>query len=168
MLGVDILRKAEGISPLARAVVRSHHERWDGTGYPENRSGEDIHQFARIASVADVYDALTSDRDYRPAWSMPDGYDFVVTRGGKDFDLEAVAAFQECVAPYPPGTWVLLSDGSAGLVKEVRQGFVKTPVVRVLRDPAGAMIEPREIDLATTPGLSITSTKVDQLAVQAV
>ena len=168
MLGVDILRKAEGISPLARAVVRSHHERWDGTGYPENRSGEDIHQFARIASVADVYDALTSDRDYRPAWTMPDGYDFVVSRGGKDFDLEAVAAFQECVAPYPTGTWVRLSDGSAGLVKEVRQGYVKTPIVRVLRDPGGAMIEPREINLATTPGLSITSSKVDHLTAQAV
>ncbi len=168
MLGVDILRKAEGISPLARAVVRSHHERWDGTGYPENRSGEDIHQFARIASVADVYDALTSDRDYRPAWSMPDGYDFVVGRGGKDFDPEAVAAFQECVAPYPPGTWVLLSDGSAGLVKDVRQGAVKTPVVRILRDPQGGTIEPREVDLSKSPEISITSTKVDQLVAQAV
>jgi HD-GYP domain-containing protein (c-di-GMP phosphodiesterase class II) len=163
MLGFDILRKAEGISPLARAVVRSHHERWDGSGYPEKRRGPDIHQFARIAAVADVFDALTSDRDYRPAWSMPDGYDFIVQKSGTDFDPEAVEAFQECVAPYPPGTWVVLSDGCCGLVKAVRQGAVKTPAVRIIRDASGAMIEPREIDLSRTPGLTIVSTKVDLL-----
>ena len=61
-LGVRILQQAEGISPLSRAVVRSHHERWDGTGYPSGRRAREIHQFARIAAVADVFDALTSDR----------------------------------------------------------------------------------------------------------
>ncbi len=66
-LGFQILRKAEEISPLARAVVRSHHERWSGGGYPDGQSGTEIHQFARIAAVADVFDALTSDRDYRAA-----------------------------------------------------------------------------------------------------
>src|SRR5688500_11418898 len=66
-LGFQILWKATGISPLARAVVRSHHERWDGGGYPDAKSGAQIHQFARIAAVADVFDALTSERYYRKA-----------------------------------------------------------------------------------------------------
>src|SRR5205814_1342728 len=55
--GFQMLKKAEGISPLSRAVVRSHHEKWAGGGYPDNHSGSDIHQFARIAAVADVFDA---------------------------------------------------------------------------------------------------------------
>ena len=66
-LGFQILKKDDEISPLARAVVRSHHERWDGTGYPDRQTGTQIHQFARIAAVADVFDALTSDRYYRKA-----------------------------------------------------------------------------------------------------
>ena len=59
--GVRILQHAS-ISPLSRAVVRSHHEMWDGKGYPAGLAGDRIHQFARIAAVADVFDALTSDR----------------------------------------------------------------------------------------------------------
>src|SRR5205807_27339 len=55
MLGVRILQRADDISPLSRAVVRSHHERWDGAGYPSGKARHQIHQFARIASVADVF-----------------------------------------------------------------------------------------------------------------
>jgi HD-GYP domain-containing protein (c-di-GMP phosphodiesterase class II) len=159
MLGVQILRKAEGISPLARAVVRSHHERWSGGGYPDNQSGVEIHQFARIAAAADVFDALTSDRYYRKAMPMHEGYDFVVDRGGRDFDPEVVDVFRSVVAPFPPGTGVVLSDGSCGLVKEVRLDAVKSPVVRIIADRSGAMVEPREVDLSRSPGLTIVSTE---------
>lgn len=164
MLGVEILRKADAISPLSRAVVRSHHERWNGTGYPEGRRGDDIHQFARIAAAADVFDAVTSDRHYRRGWSQASGYDFIVGRGSTDFDVEVVEAFKECVAPYPPGTTVVLSDGSSGLVKEVKLGKVKTPVVRVIQDPSGASITPFEVDLSKRQDLSIVGgLAVDQV-----
>ena len=158
MLGVDILKKAEGISPLARAVVRSHHERWNGAGYPEAKSGTDIHQFARIAACADVFDALTSDRCYRAALQSFEGYNFIIERSGIDFDPEVVDIFQAFVAPYPPGTRVVLSDGFCGLVKEVKHDAVTRPVVRVIVDPSGALIESREIDLAKSPELTIVST----------
>jgi HD-GYP domain-containing protein (c-di-GMP phosphodiesterase class II) len=158
MLGVDILKKAEGISPLARAVVRSHHERWNGSGYPEAKSGTDIHQFARIAAAADVFDALTSDRCYRTALQAFEGYNFIIERAGVDFDPEVVDIFKAFVAPYPPGTRVVLSDGCCGLVKEVRHDAVTRPIVRVILDPSGALAEPREIDLAKCPELTIVST----------
>jgi HD-GYP domain-containing protein (c-di-GMP phosphodiesterase class II) len=157
-LGVQILKKADEISPLARAVVRSHHERWDGTGYPDRLSGAEIHQFARIAAVADVFDALTSDRYYRKALAIHEGYDFVVDRSGKDFDPEVVDLFKTCVAPYPPGTPVVLSDGNCGLVKEVRQQTVKSPVVRIIVDASGALVTPRDIDLSQTSDITIVST----------
>jgi HD-GYP domain-containing protein (c-di-GMP phosphodiesterase class II) len=99
-IGAGILQHADGITAISRAVVRSHHERWDGAGYPEGKAGRAIHQFARIASVADVFDALTSDRPYRLALSAHQGYDYIVSRSGQGFDPEVVAIFAASVAPH--------------------------------------------------------------------
>ena len=66
VIGAEIVHGIEFLSEAA-AVVRSHHERWDGTGYPDGLAGEEIPLAARVFSVADVLDALTTDRPYRPA-----------------------------------------------------------------------------------------------------
>jgi HD-GYP domain-containing protein (c-di-GMP phosphodiesterase class II) len=161
LLGVQILKNAEDISPLSRAVVRSHHERWDGSGYPNRQAGTQIHQFARIAAAADVFDALTSDRYYRKALPAAEGYDFIVERSGRDFDPDVVTIFRSSVAPYPQGSRVVLSDGYCGLVKEVRPEAVKTPIVRIIMDPSGALIPPREIDLSKATDVTIVSTRFD-------
>jgi HD-GYP domain-containing protein (c-di-GMP phosphodiesterase class II) len=160
-LGVKILQQADGISPLSRCVVRSHHERWDGTGYPAGKAGTDIHQFARIAAVADVFDALTSDRVYRSAMPTHEGYQFVLDRCRRDFDPEVVEVFRTSVAPHPPGTGVVLSDGSCGVVKEVRPGSMTAPVVRLVIDRSGESLALKEIDLSEWPGLTIVSTQFD-------
>ena len=160
-LGVQILRKAAGISPLSRTVVRSHHERWNGSGYPDRLSGTAIHQFARVAAVADVYDALTSDRVYRAAMPVHKGWAHIVERSGVDFDPQVVDVFKTFVAPFPPGTCVRLSDGSRGIVKDVRQGFVETPLVRVVIDPQGAPLTGVEIDLSQTRGLTIADVDLE-------
>jgi HD-GYP domain-containing protein (c-di-GMP phosphodiesterase class II) len=157
-IGFEILRKAVGISPLSRVVVRSHHEKWMGAGYPDGQSGLGIHQFARIATVADVFDALSSHRYYRKGWPLRDVYDFVVSRSGRDFDPEVVDVFRLSVAPYPPGTRVRLSDGSGGIVQAVRPGDVMSPIIRLLVNAAGALVPPVELDLAQTKGLRIVST----------
>ena len=83
-----------------RAVAREHHERWDGTGYPDHKSGEDISLAARIVAVADVYDALTSTRPYKEAWSPERGLAAIESESGKHFDPRVVAAF---VALYRDG-----------------------------------------------------------------
>lgn len=162
-LGFKMLLRADGISPLSRAVVRSHHEQWTGKGYPDGQSGEAIHQFARIAAVADVFDAVTSDRYYHRAMPTHKGYDLVVEGSGRDFDPEVVDVFRSSVAPYPTGTTVLLSDGSGGLVKTVRQGqdVIKYPIVRVVVDAAGAFVPPRDVDLLRNRHLTIASTEMD-------
>ncbi len=160
-LGFEILLKAEGISSLSRAVVRSHHERWLGNGYPDGLVGTAIHLFARIAAVADVFDALTSDRCYRKAMPLREAYDFVVDRADREFDREVVSVFQSSVAPYPPGTRVRLSDGRGGLVQEVQMGAVTSPVVRVIVNAAGALIPPEVVDLSTAVDLTIVSTEVE-------
>ncbi len=76
-----------------RAVAREHHERWDGTGYPDGRRGEEISLAARIVAVADVFDALTSKRPYKEAWSSEDGIAAIEAGSGKQFDPDVVAAF---------------------------------------------------------------------------
>jgi HD-GYP domain-containing protein (c-di-GMP phosphodiesterase class II) len=92
LLGIQMVA---GIKPLGRAVevVRSHHERWDGGGYPAGLRGEQIPFGARIFSVADAFDAMTSDRPYRRALTVEEAHREILDGGGSQFDPEVVAAF---------------------------------------------------------------------------
>ena len=82
----------------ALVVIRHHHERWDGTGYPDRMAGKSVPMAARIASVADVWDALTSDRAYRPAWALDQAVSQIAAAGGSQFDPLCVEAFLDLVA----------------------------------------------------------------------
>jgi response regulator RpfG family c-di-GMP phosphodiesterase len=77
----------------ARDIPYSHHEKWDGTGYPQKLKGEAIPLSARIFAVADVWDALRSDRPYRPAWGEAAARDYLREQAGRHFDPAVVAAF---------------------------------------------------------------------------
>jgi HD-GYP domain-containing protein (c-di-GMP phosphodiesterase class II) len=95
--GWEIVRQAPSLH-AALSVVRHHHERWDGTGYPDGLAGGDIPAQARIAAVADVWDALTSERAYRAAWSRQRALDHIVAGAGTQFDPACVEAFLDVVA----------------------------------------------------------------------
>jgi len=92
VIGAEIVSGIEFLTD-ATEVVRSHHERWDGTGYPDRLAGEDIPLAARAFSVADVLDALTTDRPYRPACSMGDARSMITDESGTHFDPRVVDAF---------------------------------------------------------------------------
>ena len=77
----------------ARRIARSHHENFDGSGYPDRASGQTIPIEARIVHLADVYDALTSPRVYKAAWTPPEAADFIRESRGHMFDPELVRAF---------------------------------------------------------------------------
>lgn len=77
----------------ARAIAQSHHERWDGSGYPDGLSGEQIPVAARIVAIADVFDALTSVRPYKRAWSVKDALSLIKDESGKHFDPTLAALF---------------------------------------------------------------------------
>lgn len=142
------------VSAHAAAVVRAHHERWDGRG-PNGFIADRIPQFARIAAVADVFDALTSERPDLPAVAPHIAFSAIARGADTLFDPEVVEVFSAVVAPYPPGTEVTLSDGSAGLVSAVPTTAPHRPLVRLLRDPSGQRVEPREVSLAQSGGLTI-------------
>ena len=128
-------------SPVIRAIVREHHERWNGTGYPQGLAGRSIHQLARLAAVADVYDAVTSQRPYQPARPAHVSYDIIVQGAGTDFDPEVVAVFRRLVHRFPVGSEITLADGSRGVVAAVDGDDPDRPTVRL---PSGE----RRVDLA--------------------
>lgn len=82
---------------MARDIALSHHEKWDGSGYPHGLAGEAIPMAGRIAALADVFDALTSCRPYKPAWSMEAALDYVRAQRGSHFDPALVDAFLDLV-----------------------------------------------------------------------
>ncbi len=128
------------ISPLTRCVVRDHHERWDGLGYPTGRLGEEIHPFARIAAVADVYDAVTADRPYRAAAPPHAGVRLIREAAGNQFDEHVVEHFLRIVMPYPVGYTITMPDGTPGAVVGVDPEEPEYPVVRY-REPSGRLTE---------------------------
>lgn len=96
-IGYEILRDSQSrFVKLGAEIALRHHERWDGSGYPEGLCGEAIPRFARIAAVADVYESLLSDRPYRPAWSRDAAVAYLREQSGKLFDPACVEAlFQD-------------------------------------------------------------------------
>jgi putative two-component system response regulator len=80
---------------LAAEIAESHHERWDGTGYPKSRKGEAIPLSGRIVAVADVFDALVTERPYKAAWPLDRAKAFVADQAGRHFDPRCVGAFLE-------------------------------------------------------------------------
>jgi HD-GYP domain-containing protein (c-di-GMP phosphodiesterase class II) len=148
--GVEMLR-SDLISPLVKVVVRSHHERWDGGGYPDSLSGEGIHQLARVAAAADVYDAVTSERVYAAARPPDVGVQIVLEGSGRAFDPGVIDVFRRVVAPYPPGAEVRLSDGRRGVVASVPVEKLDRPLVRIGWTAGGQEVAPYEVDMGAEP-----------------
>jgi HD-GYP domain-containing protein (c-di-GMP phosphodiesterase class II) len=90
--GAGLLANIPGLGPML-PIVRSHHERWDGKGYPDGLQGNEIARVARVVAVADTFDAMTSDRPYRPALSLDEAFAELQAWSGSHFDPECVAAF---------------------------------------------------------------------------
>lgn len=96
LLGYEILSASpRGMLKAAATVAYEHHEKWDGSGYPKGLKGEDIHIYGRITAVADVFDALGSDRCYKKAWPLEKVLDFFNEQKGKHFDPRLVELLEE-------------------------------------------------------------------------
>jgi putative two-component system response regulator len=80
---------------MAHAIALTHHEKWDGTGYPQGLRGEDIPLAGRICALCDVFDALTSERPYKTAWSVEEALAEIDRLSGIDFDPRLVALFKQ-------------------------------------------------------------------------
>lgn len=98
-IGAEILGEHEWpLMQMARTVALTHHEKWDGTGYPKAMKGDEIPLVGRICAIADVFDALTSDRPYKRGWPVQEATDFIKGQSGKHFDPDLVDKFIENLA----------------------------------------------------------------------
>ena len=96
MLGYEMLKGSNGrIMKIAAIIAKEHHEKYDGTGYPMQLRGDAIHLYARIVAIADVFDALSSERIYKPAWSYEQIYELFTKERGKHFDPQLIDIFLE-------------------------------------------------------------------------
>ena len=146
--GHDLLQEGQGVSALAMDVCLHHHERMDGTGYPERLPGDQISLAARMGSVCDVYDAITSNRPYKAGWDPADSIAKMVSWKGQ-FDDELLRAFVRSLGIYPNGALVRLASGRLGVVTAQNPQALTSPWVRVFYNTRTDMhITPALIDLA--------------------
>lgn len=146
--GFDILRTIPEIPTTAANISLQHHERADGKGYPRNLKSEKILPFAKVAAVADIFDALVSDRPYRKGMVPHEAYEVMMTLADVYVDREILHLFLAHVAIYPVGSMVQLDSGQFGVVTKVTPRMQSRPCIRLLIDKRGGLIpEPEEIDL---------------------
>ena len=138
-----------------------HHERMDGSGYPRGVKAGELHEFARIVAIADVYDALTTDRCYRKKWSNEKAVNYLVEGSGSKFDTQLVGQFIQQIAIYPNGSMVRLSDKNYGIIEKQNRSMPLRPVVRVVSDQYGNDIDIYVVDLMKELSMTIIESEVE-------
>jgi HD-GYP domain-containing protein (c-di-GMP phosphodiesterase class II) len=149
--GVKLVRDAGAWCPLVQGCVLRHHERWNGAGYPEGKVGAEVHEMARIAAVADVFDAITSERPFAPAKPTHVAVQTILAGAGTQFDPVICEVFSRRVAPFPAGVEVELSDGRRAIVVSVPELELDRPVLRVISGPGA----PFDVSLQSDQSIQI-------------
>lgn len=134
VFGYEMLKKSGKVNLVSAFIAFGHHERFDGSGYPLQLKNENIQLCARIVAVADVYDALTSDRVYRKKLKPNEVYEYITSLGSHHFDPRVIESFVKYVTIYPVGTGVLLNNRERGLVIKDNRCMPTRPVIRVAFD----------------------------------
>jgi len=156
--GGQIIKKNKFIHSAVIDIVEQHHEKVNGKGYPYGLGEKDISPYAKIVSICDVYDAVSSDRCYRTKFNPNDAYELILSEAGTSFDKNLVSKFKNTFSIYPLGCCVRLSSGEEGYVIKQSQGFPDRPTIRVLYDSVTKRpITFYEIDLLKNSNITIKS-----------
>jgi HD-GYP domain-containing protein (c-di-GMP phosphodiesterase class II) len=152
--GYDILRENADIGGIPLDITLHHHERMDGSGYPDKLPGEQIETLAQMAAIVDVYDAVTADRCYHKGVSAAEALRKIYEWSKFHFNPHHVQAFMRCVGIYPVGTLVLLESGRLGVVTEPHESNLLAPKVTVFfSTKSNTYIKPLEVDLSKPFGM---------------
>jgi len=144
--GRDILLSTKSVMSGAADVAHSHHERPDGTGYPRKLNDDSIPLFAKIVSIAEAYDTMTTTQPYRAAVSPSDALQELYALRGKQFDEDLVIRFIDAVGIFPPGSVVEMSNGEVGIVLSNTADKLRPRVIMIL-DAAHEPMSQRVVDL---------------------
>ncbi|WP_108670652.1 HD-GYP domain-containing protein [Peribacillus acanthi] len=145
--GFNLLRGVGTLPLLVAHCAYQHHERLDGSGYPRGLREQDIHYYGKIIAVADVFDAVTSNRVYRKAMLPHHGLEILYAGSGTQFDTSIIEAFRKAVAIYPNGVAVELNNGYKGIVARQNSGLSERPVLLILEEQGHEVATPYEYDL---------------------
>jgi len=155
LFGLELLEKIKNPPKSAYEVIYQHHEKIDGSGYPEEKKGDEISKYAKIVGLVEAYEARTHPRPYHRVLPY-EGVKIVVQAARISFDQELVKAFLKYITPYPPGSFVLLNNSEIGRVVHINEDLPMCPVVDIILDAENNFLEkPKRINLADTPVLSI-------------
>ena len=147
-LGAQVLLDTGIQSEEVINAIFSHHERWDGSGFPRGLAKDDIPIFSRIIAIADTFYDMVSTRPDRPPYLPHDVVEFIMAFSGDYFDPEMVRIFARQVPLYPTGVLVRLSTGEEGIISDANLGHIGRPVVRICSDGIGSRTRPHDIDLS--------------------
>ena len=142
---LGMVKVMEDVPERVMEMIGSHHERFDGSGYPQQQRGTEIPLFARIAGIVDTFDAITLDRGYAPAISGHTALRYLNSQRRSKFDGALMQEFIHAMGVYPTGTWVELLDGSVGVVCSQDARWPLAPRVAVVRDSDGTSVSPRVV-----------------------
>jgi putative nucleotidyltransferase with HDIG domain len=157
-VGFEMLRQQDEIPLLSAHCAFQHHERMDGSGYPRGLKGDQIHPYARLLAVCDVFDALTTPRVYRQPMLPHEAMEILYGGADKLFASSEVENLRDTIAMYPIGLSVRLSTGDSGVVVDYNRGLPGRPIVRILQNEAGEeLAAPYEIDLSKHLDIVITA-----------
>lgn len=162
--GFDLLRNLHSISLIVAHCAFQHHERLDGSGYPRGICGDEIHPYAKIISVADVYDAVTSNRVYRSKMLPSQGMAIIEAGSGTQFEPKIVEALRRSIVHYPNGTVLLLSDGRRGIVCKQNSAMPDRPFVRIFEEDDEILAATYEIDLSQEEFVMIEKVDLEYVA----
>jgi len=160
VLGGELLYRTNEISEAARTVVMHHHEKYDGSGYSDRLSGMGIHIYARIGAVADVYDAMTSDRVYQKGMAAEVALRKMYQLKGVNFEPVLVDRIIKCLGIYPIGTLVELNTGEVAVVSMPNHADPLKPRVLMLYDRGKRRLPgPVDINLGADQDRWITASR---------
>ena len=152
--GYEILLQTPQVGEIPLDITLHHHERMDGSGYPDKLPGEQISTLAQMAAIVDVYDAITADRCYHKGMSAAEALRKIYEWSKFHFNPQHVQAFMRCVGIFPVGTLVLLESGRLGVVTEPHETNLLAPKVNVFfSTKSNTYIKPQEVDLAKPLGM---------------
>jgi len=148
-LGFRILQMSQHIEPKTLDACLHHHEKMDGSGYPEGLKGDEISLSAKMTAVCDVYDAITSDRPYKRGWDPAYALRQMAGWSRGHFDLPVFHALVKTLGIYPVGALVRMSSGRLGVVLEQSGSSLTTPRIKLFYSTRSALrIAPELLDLS--------------------